>query len=306
MKRQIIIDTDPGIDDAIAIALALSSEKLDVRLITTVNGNVGIENVTENALKLLSFLDSDVKVARGASRPLLRNTINAANVHGETGMEGYVFPRANRKKLLKENAVEAMYRTLTDSKDKITLVTIGPLTNIAMLIRSHPEIIPKIEEIVMMGGAFARGNFGVYSEFNIACDPEAAKIVLESKIPIIMCTLDVGLKIPIYKEEIEEIRNMNELGEMFYGLFQRYRSGSFDDGLRMFDSCAVAYLLKPNMFQMKDAYVAVETKGHYTYGATCIDYLGILGESPNVKFTYDIDVEMFKKWFLESIRQWKK
>ncbi|MDO5018037.1 MAG: ribonucleoside hydrolase RihC [Lagierella massiliensis] len=306
MKRPIIIDTDPGIDDAIAIAIALASEELDVKLITTVNGNVDIHNVTKNALKLLAFLNYSTPVAMGAKRPLVSEFINASQVHGETGMEGYIFPKADTSNLLEESAVSAMYRTIMESDEKITLVPIGPLTNIAILFVTYPEVMDKVQEIVLMGGAIGRGNAGIYQEFNFRCDPEASKIVIESKVPKVMCTLDIGLKIPIFKEEIESIRQMNELGEMFFGLFQRYRSGSFDNGLRMFDSCAISYLLKPEMYKVKDCFVGIETKGEFTYGASCVDINGILKREPNAKVTLDVDVEMFKNWFKNSIKTWKK
>ena len=303
MKRPIIIDTDPGIDDAIAIALGAFSKELDIRLITTVNGNVTIDKVTKNVLKLLTFLKRDIPVAKGASKPLLADLFDAREVHGDSGMEGFNFPKENMDLLLKESAINAMHETIMNSKEKITLVPIGPLTNIAILIRTYPEVLEKIDEIVMMGGAMARGNAGIYSEFNIKCDPEAAKIVMESSVPIIMCTLDVGLKVPIFKDEIERIRDTNDVGKMFYGLFNRYRSGSFDTGLRMFDSCAMAYLLESDIFTMKDACVKVETKGEFTYGATCMDFNGFFGEKPNAKVTYDIDIFKFKEWFFKSIEK---
>ncbi|WP_300408713.1 ribonucleoside hydrolase RihC [Lagierella sp.] len=299
--KPIIIDTDPGIDDAIAIAIAAFSRELDIKLITTVNGNVTIDKVTKNVLRLLAFLKKDIPVASGAKRPLLSDYINASDVHGESGMDGFEFPEENTDLLLKETAVNAMYKTIMKSNEKITLVPIGPLTNIAILFRTYPEVMEKIEEIVLMGGAVGRGNAGIYSEFNIKCDPEAARIVFESGLTTTMCTLDVGLKVPIYKEEIERIRELNDVGKMFYGLFNRYRSGSFEEGLRMFDSCAIAYLLKPDIFIMKDACVKVETKGEFTYGATCIDFNGFFKEKPNANVTYDIDVSKFKEWFFNSI-----
>lgn len=300
-KRKIIIDTDPGIDDAVAIAIALFSEELDVQLFTTVAGNVSIEKVTKNLLKLLPFYGKKVPVAVGASRPLIREAIDASGVHGKTGMDGYDFPEEDHSLLLEETAVQAMARVLTESTEKITLVPIGPLTNIAILLREYPEVADKIDEIVLMGGSVGRGNAGVYSEFNIKVDPEAAKIVFESGLPIVMCGLDVGLKALVYPEDSEIIKDMNPVGNMFYSLFKAYRGGSFKTGLKMYDSCAVAYLLKPEMFEVEETFVGIETQGTYTSGATVVDLKGYCNQPANAKVTVDVDADVFKEWFLDAI-----
>ncbi len=302
-KRPIIIDTDPGIDDAVALGIALFARELDVKLITTVSGNVGIEHVTNNALKLLTFWTLNTPVAKGAARPLLREVRDASEVHGVTGMEGYEFPEPNRGNLLNITAVQAMYQTLKESEEKITIVAIGPLTNVALLLREYPEIKEKIAEIVLMGGALGRGNFGVLSEFNIAVDPEAAKIVFESGLAIAMTPLDVGLKALVYPQDSEEIKQMNQTGDMMYSLFKKYRGGSFNTGLKMYDSCAIAYLLKPEMFTVQNVFVAVETKGEYTSGATVIDLKASLGKAANCKVCVDIDEELFKTWFLAALKR---
>ncbi|MEG0327456.1 MAG: ribonucleoside hydrolase RihC [Erysipelothrix sp.] len=300
-KRKIIIDTDPGIDDAVAIAIALFSEELDVQLFTTVAGNVSIEKVTKNLLKLLPFYGKKVPVAIGASRPLIREAIDASGVHGKTGMDGYDFPEEDHSLLLEETAVQAMARVLKESTEKITLVPIGPLTNIAILLREYPEVVDKIDEIVLMGGSVGRGNAGVYSEFNIKVDPEAAKIVFESGLPIVMCGLDVGLKALVYPEDSEIIKDMNPVGNMFYSLFKAYRGGSFKTGLKMYDSCAVAYLLKPEMFEVEETFVGIETQGTYTSGATVVDLKGYCNQPANAKVTVDVDADVFKEWFLDAI-----
>lgn len=186
MRRPIIIDTDPGIDDALAIAIALFSEELDVRLITTVAGNVSLEHVTNNALKLLNFWGKDVPVAKGAAHPLIEPFIDASNVHGVSGMEGYDFPEPKEELLLQEHAVNAMRRVILESREPVTLVPIAPMTNIAQLLTMYPEVKENIREIVIMGGSAGRGNKGVMSEFNVATDPEAAKIVFASGLPIVM------------------------------------------------------------------------------------------------------------------------
>ncbi len=300
-KRPIIIDTDPGIDDALAIAIALFSEELDVRLITTVAGNVSLENVTFNTLRLLHFFGKDVPVAKGAQLPLLAEFVDASNVHGKTGMEGYEFPEPKNELLLPDHAVNAMRRVILESPEPVTLVPIAPLTNIALLLALYPEVKANIREIVMMGGSASRGNKGVMSEFNVATDPEAAQMVFQSGLPIVMAGLDVGLKALVYPEDSEEIRQMGRVGDMAYQLFKRYRGGSFKTGLKMYDSCAIAYLLNPELFEVVETYVGVELHGSMTAGCTVVDLKGYLHRKPNACVLTDIDSLKFREWFKQAI-----
>lgn len=300
-KRPIIIDTDPGIDDAVAIAIALFSEELDVRLITTVAGNVSVDKVTYNTLRILKFFKKEVPVARGAAEPLILPLLDASNVHGKSGMEGFDFEEPDDHLLLPEHAVNAMYQVIMESKEPITLVPIAPLTNIALLLKLYPEVKGNIREIVLMGGSAGRGNKGVMSEFNIATDPEAAKIVFDSGLPLVMAGLDVGWKALVLPEDSAKLPQLGEVGRMAYCLFQKYRGGSMKTGLKMYDSCAVAYLLKPEMYQMEETYVDVELNGSMTKGCTLVDLKGYLGKPANAKVCMDINQEMFRAWFLESV-----
>ncbi len=304
-KRPIIIDTDPGIDDAIAIAIALNSEALDVKLITTVVGNVSLDKVTTNALKLLTYWGIDVPVAMGAREPLIEHLVDASNVHGETGMDGFDFPEVKKHNLLKEHAVEAMKRVIMTSKEKVTLVPIGPLTNIALLFRIYPEVKEHIEEVVLMGGNVTRGNKGVLSEFNIATDPEAARIVFESGLPLVMCPLDVGWKALVYPEDSVKIKDMGENGRMIYALLQRYRGRGLANGLRMYDATAIAYLLAPEMFEVVHTHVAVDITSPLTRGATLVDLRGYLGREPNCHVCVDLDGNKFKDWILKALSKCK-
>ncbi len=300
-KRPIIIDTDPGIDDALALAIALFSEELDVRLITTVAGNVSLEHVTQNTLRLLRFFGKDVPVAKGAAQPLIAEFVDASNVHGKTGMEGYDFPEPGEELLLQEHAVNAMRRVIMESEEPITLVPIATLTNIALLFAMYPEVKSNIKEIVMMGGSASRGNKGVMSEFNVATDPEAAQMVFQCGLPIVMAGLDVGLKALVLPEDSEEIKKMGKTGDMAYHLFKRYRGGSFGTGLKMYDSCAVAYLLCPELFTVEETYVGVELHGTMTAGCTVVDLKGYLHKEPNARVCTDIDGDRFRVWFKEAI-----
>lgn len=302
-KRPIIIDTDPGIDDALAIAIALFSDELDVKLITTVAGNVNLELVTYNALRLLKYFNKEnIPVAKGADAPLIREFIDASNVHGKSGMEGFEFPEPTQS-VINENAVDAMRKVILNSKEKITIVPIGPLTNIALLLKTYPEVKNNIEEIILMGGSSTRGNKGVMSEFNIATDPEAAYIVFHSGVKLTMVGLDVGLKALVFPEDSEKLKDMNKTGKMAYCLFKKYRSKSFNNGLKMYDSSAIAYLLRPDMFEKVDAYTDIELNGNLTFGCTVVDLKGYLGKSNNTTVCLDINQDEFRKWFLESIEK---
>jgi non-specific riboncleoside hydrolase len=305
IRQPIIIDTDPGIDDAVAIAIALFSDKLDVKLITTVAGNVSLDKVTANTLKLLSFYKKRVPVAKGAAAPLLAEFQDASNVHGPSGLEGFDFPEPDNTLLIKDHAVEAMRRCITESPEPITLVPIGPLTNIALLLSMYPEVKKNIKEVVLMGGSASRGNKGVMSEFNIATDPEAAKIVFSSGLPIVMAGLDVGWNALVMPEDTAKLPGLGPVGQMCHDLFKKYRGGTFATGLKMYDSCAIAYLLAPDLFETVFTYVDVETKGSMTAGCTLVDLKGYLKKQPNVTVCMEIDKEKFREWFVDAIASCK-
>ena len=302
-KRPIIIDTDPGIDDALAIAIALFSDELDVRLITTVAGNVSLEKVTYNTLRLLRFFGKRVPVAKGAKAPLILKLTDASGIHGPSGMEGFQFPEPDESLLLPEHAVEAMRRVILESAQKITLMPIAPLTNLALLFRMYPEVRGNIQQIVMMGGSLSRGNKGVMSEFNIATDPEAAKIVFDSGVPIVMAGLDVGLKALVLPEDSARLPELGEVGRMAHALFGRYRGGSMKTGLKMYDACAVAYLLQPDLFETAQTFVDVELAGTLTKGCTVADLKGYLGQPANATVCTDVDGERFRQWFMDRVAQ---
>lgn len=299
-KRKLIIDTDPGIDDAVAIAIALFDETLDVELITTVAGNVDVERTTNNALKLVEFFGENVPVAKGADKPLVLELEDASEIHGKSGLDGYEFAEPNRKPL-EDEAIVAMKKVIMESDSPITLMPIGPLTNIALLLSVYPEVKKNIQEIVLMGGSTTRGNKTPMGEFNIATDPEAADIVFKSGLPIVMCGLDLGRKALLYKEDSERIKELNKTGAMIYSLFKHYRGGSLNKGLKMYDSFAIAYILKPEMFETKDCYVAIETSSPLTKGCTVVDLNNYWRKKPNVKVCLDINESEFKKWLIDAI-----
>lgn len=300
-KYKIIIDTDPGIDDAAALTAAMFSKEADVKLITTVAGNVSVEKTTLNALKLVEFFNKDIPVAKGAEKPLSRPLVSAENIHGESGMDGFEFKRPLRKE---ENidAVDAMKNLLGSSNEKITIVAIAALTNIAKLITKYPKCKEKIDRIIIMGGSTTVGNVTPLAEFNMYVDPEAAKIVFSSGLPIVMCGLNVTNKNTLDKKAIDEIKNSGKAGLMLYSLFQHYNSHDIDTTLRMHDLCAVAYLVRPEFFKTKDCHVDVETKGEFTSGCTVADVEDSLHKDKNVKVCLDVDVIKFRKWFTNLIK----
>ncbi|ELY2795564.1 ribonucleoside hydrolase RihC [Cronobacter dublinensis] len=299
-KTPIILDTDPGIDDAVAIAAALFSPEIDLQLITTVAGNVSVEKTTRNALQLLHFWQADVPVAQGAATPLTRPLRDAASIHGESGMDGYDFP-AHDRQTLNVPAFQAMYERLMASPEPLTLVTIGPLTNIALLLTHYPACTAKINRLVMMGGSAGRGNFTPNAEFNIAIDPEAAARVFESGIEIVMCGLDVTHQAVLTPDYLAALPALNRTGQLLHALFSHYRAGSMTTGLRMHDLCAIAWLLRPELFVLKRCFVAVETRGDYTAGTTVVDIDGRLNRPANAQVALDIDVAAFREWVAQTL-----
>ncbi|MDA9472207.1 ribonucleoside hydrolase RihC [Enterococcus sp. 5H] len=300
-KRPIIIDTDPGIDDAVALSIALNHPDLDVKLLTTVAGNVNVTKTTENTLKLVSFFDKQVPVAKGCDKPLLIQLEDSADIHGESGMDGYDFPQTFLK-TLNMHAVEAMKDCILKSTEPITLVPIAALTNIALLFSMYPETKQNIKEIIMMGGSLSRGNTNTSAEFNTYVDPHAAQIVFQSGIPLTMVGLDVTSTAVLTKNETEQIKEFGKVGEMFYSLFQHYRGGSLQTGLKMHDVCAIAYLTDPGLFTVQETFVEVALDGPAA-GATVADLKMKYHDTTNAVVCLDIDVPAFQKWVVTNLEK---
>ena len=302
MKQPIIIDTDPGIDDAAAISFALNHPEFDLKMISTVNGNVGIEKTTANALKLKRFFNSDIPVHRGASQPLLSDIVDASDVHGESGMEGYTFPEINESDLNSTHAVEAMRDVLLKSETPITLIPIGPLTNIALLLMTYPEVKTFIKEIVLMGGSASRGNVTPLAEFNIYCDPEAAQIVFNSGLPLTMIGLDVARSSSLTHDTINELNFINDTGRMLHQLFKHYRGDDFEKGINVYDAYTLLYLLHPEHFDVQEADVQIETDGKLTKGASVVDFKS---QFPNTTVVMSVQANIFKQMFIDTLKYCK-
>jgi len=293
-KLPIIIDCDPGHDDALMLMLAFGSGLFDIKAVTTSAGNQTQEKTLANTLKILSLIGANVPVYRGSESPILRNLVIAEYVHGESGLHGVDFAEATLKPET-ISAVEGIARILAESEEKITIVPTGPLTNIAALLLAFPNLKKKIERISLMGGGIFRGNMTPLAEFNIYVDPEAASIVFKSGIPITMCGLDVTHKAVIYQKDIDLFRAIgNKTGEAaaglleFYSLFYRENRIELEGGAALHDPCAIAWLIDPHMFTSKPCFVEVETKGELTSGATVVDFYNVLNRTPNAEVCYDI------------------
>lgn len=310
-QRKVILDCDPGHDDAFAMLMALASEKIELIGVTTSAGNQVPEKTFNNARKLLALAGrEDIPVAMGAKKPLIRELIIADSVHGETGLDGADLPEPTVDPQ-KISANKLLYDILS-KEDKVTLVATGPLTNLAIFILSHPELKDKIDMISFMGGAIFGGNYSPHAEFNIYVDPEAAKIVLDSGIPVAMFGLDVTLKAQIYQSDINEIRNLNNkvstiMADLldFFNLTTTYpfwAKQEHEEGVHMHDPCAMAYLIKPEIFDMYDMYVDIETSNTLSLGSTVVDYDNLYEKAPNAKVAYDLDLVEFKNIIFETLK----
>ncbi|CAG4995079.1 Pyrimidine-specific ribonucleoside hydrolase RihA [Dyadobacter sp. CECT 9275] len=308
-KIPVIIDCDPGHDDAIMLMLAFGSGKFDVRAVTTSAGNQTQEKTLANALKILTLIEARVPVYKGCEKPLLRNLMISDYVHGETGLDGPILPspvfQAERM-----SAMEGIAKILTESDEKITIVPTGPLTNIATFLLAFPHLKNKIERISLMGGGIFRGNMTPLAEYNMAADPEAASIVFGSGVNITMCGLDVTHKALVFQKDIEAFRAIGNhtgkaAGDMldFFSKFYRENRVELDGGAALHDPCAIAWLIAPDMFTSKQCYVDVETQGTLTLGATVVDFYNVLHKTPNVEVVYDMDRDRFMDLLIEAIRQ---
>lgn len=298
--RKIIIDTDPGQDDAVAILLALASPELDVLGITAVAGNVPLPLTQKNALKICELAGKpETKVYAGAPRPLVRPLVTAEHVHGKTGLDGPELPEPAMR-LQDENAVDFIVETLlAEASGTVTLCPLGPLTNIALALVREPAIASRIERIVLMGGGyFEQGNVTPSAEFNIYVDPHAADVVFRSGVPITMMPLDVTHKALTTRARVEAIRALgNKVGlataEML-DFFERYDVEKYgSDGGPLHDPCVIAWLLKPELFTGRECYVEVETKSELTLGATVVDWWGIVEKPRNAQVMREIDADSF-------------
>ena len=261
-KHKIIIDTDPGVDDSVCLIYALTDEHVETLLLTTVVGNISIETATRNALHLLDVLQKDVPVAKGQPTAMFRKSATAEFIHQKEGLGGYIPPATVKRKTLDIDAVEAMYQTLKAGDGDITILALGPQTNLGVLLSKHPDIIPKIPKIVFMGGSpFGMEGYPDHISFNISCDPEAFQIVLDSKIPLMMLPSDVGRrKAHLDETYVNGLKEVNDIGKLMYMMYGQYwEPGYPDKRVATNDVCAYFALVYPQMFTTKKCNLTVNT-----------------------------------------------
>ena len=302
---KVILDCDPGHDDAIALLLALASPEIELLGVTTVHGNQTLPKTTRNALKLLEFVGrTDVPVAAGADRPFCRPQFVAEYVHGESGMDGPALPEPTTEPV-GQHAVDFIAGTVLASAEPVTLVPTGPLTNVGLFLARHPEAAAKVERIVLMGGAIGEGNVTPAAEFNIWCDPEAADRVFTSGLDVTMIGLDVTHKAIFGPGPTKELGASGRVGAMvaelleFYGRFHRESYGW--DGSPIHDAVALAHSFRPGIVETVFTGVRVDTGSELGRGRTNVDLRGRVGWEPNAHVGVDIDADAFVALLLERI-----
>lgn len=311
MRRNIWIDTDPGIDDAIAISAAFASEdRLKICGISAVAGNQTIDIVTSNALWLTQLLGRDkVSVVRGADRPLIREAYPVGSVHGPHGL-GYVIPGEIHRKLTSDAGAAYIHQAIMalPEQEMITLIPIGPLTNIALLVRTFPEVRKKIDRIICMGGSTTWGNITATAEYNIWADPEAAEIVFRSGIPIVMCGLDVTMKCMLDLEDVHALERGGSIQKQFAKMLQFYFDSTAYEGMgavAMHDSVPFLYLLHEEMFSGEPHSMRVSCTEDTCRGMTIVKdgayTYADRGEPKNVYVLKDVDSEWFRRELMERL-----
>jgi purine nucleosidase len=307
VAKPIIIDCDPGADDAIALFLALAfPEQLNVLGVTTVAGNVPLSLTQKNARCLCELAGRvDLPIYAGCPRPLLRPLITAEEVHGKTGLDGISLP-APQMPLQTTHAVDFLIETLSQAAEPITLATLGPLTNIAVALIKQPDICQRIEEIVMMGGAVTQGNITPSAEFNLYVDPHAAHVVATAGVPLTMIGLDVTHQAIATPERLSAMRAVNSpISAAVLGLLNHY--GAHDmarygfSGPPLHDPCVIAYLLEPALFTSRHAHLAIETCSELTMGRTVVDWEPLTNQPTNANVVETIKAEEFYQLLIHAI-----
>lgn len=307
-KTKIILDCDPGHDDAVAILLAAKSEKIDLLGITVVAGNQTLEKTSVNALNVCQCLGIDVPVYAGCGQPMIREKIVAADIHGETGLDGPVFEPLT-KKLEPVHAVNFIIDTIMKSDDDITMVTTGPMTNLGMAMRMEPKIVNKIKQIVLMGGAYTNGNVTPAAEFNIIADADAAYVAFTSGRPITMVGLDVTRKVLCYPEIVARMGKIeNKASKLFVelmGHFCKTQKEVFGwEGGPLHDPVTIAYLIEPKVLTVKPMNAEIDIRSTQSYGRTNCDFFGYQNKKETADVAVDIDVEKFWNIIEDGIRRY--
>jgi len=305
--RPVILDGDPGHDDAVNILLAHASHELEVLGVSTTYGNVGLERTTRNALVTLALIGAPTPVYAGADRPLLVPRLSAESVHGQTGLDGPLLPSPIRE----AEALHAALFIIQQVRARphlVTLLPTGPLTNLALALRLAPDIAPLIQQIVWMGGSLDVGNWTPAAEFNALCDPHAAQIVFSSGVPLVMFGLNATHQAIATPQRIAPIRDLNTpVGEVVAGLLEffagHHRERYGWDGGPLHDQLTCAYLLAPELFVTQPMYVEVDTSGGPSSGRTNCDLWNLTDEPPNAEVALQVDADGFYELLTERLGQ---
>ncbi len=303
-KINCIIDCDPGVDDTAAITLSLYDRILDIKLITTVNGNLDINSVTRNVLHVLEkFNRTDIPVAKGSNVPMGRSMPNATFIHQKNGMGGYVPPETVETKPIDKSAVDAMYEVIKQNANNISIVALGPHTNVGQLIKEHPDVVNMINHIYCEGcapyGKKGEGKWTTYISFNASFDAIAMKIVMESGIPITIIPSRMGRELSNFNEkEVFEIRELNDVGKFFFEMYNQYWEHNYDDRrIATNDTCAVLALREPKLFKTKKAKVIVNTTD--MYGRTDFEFT----KKGHINYVYKVNKKKMHECFYRAIKK---
>ena len=303
-KINCIIDTDPGVDDAVAISLSLYDKIMDIKLITTLSGNLDLHTVTRNAIHILEkFNRTDIPVAMGAENPMGQSMPNASFIHQKSGLGGYKPPKTVKTKPIEKTAVEAMYEVIKQHPKDISIISLGPHTNVGTLIKQHPDVVEMINHIYCEGcapfGLKGQGRWVDYISFNASFDAEAMKIVMESGIPITIVPSRMGRDLANFTElEVFGLRELNDVGKFFFEMYSEYWEHNYEDRrIATNDTCAVLALREPKLFKTKKAIVHVNTTG--MYGRTDFEFT----KKGHVNFVYKVNKKKMHACFFKAIKK---
>jgi purine nucleosidase len=306
--KQIIIDTDPGVDDALTILLALASPEIRLEALTTICGNIGIEKTTRNALAVLEFANaSHIPVARGCSLPLVTEPGKSGEaVHGTSGIGKAVLPEP-KSKVVSQHAIDYLIERILAEPQQITLFAIGPMTNLALAIRKEPRIVPALKELVIMGGAIrSGGNVTPLAEFNVHADPHAAHIVFHSGIPITLIPLDATYKCLLTSADVERLNRLDspvarfvrDATATYMDFYKKYEGF---DGCALHDPLTLATIIAPELFTFEEHHVDVDISGGVSMGKTFPDFMNVSKKPVNMKVALDVRGRDFIELFLERM-----
>lgn len=301
-KIPVILDVDTGIDDGVSVMMALKSKKLDVKLITTCHGNTSIENINRNTLTIIGTLNEKVPVAEGMSHALEKDRPHVT-VHGADGLGGYVLNN-NPLKLVNKSALEAAHKLIQSSEEPITYICVAPPTNLANLLKHYPEDYKKIKEAVLMIGSNEELKEGEipYKEFNASVDPEALELVLKNPVKKVVVSMEMGHTAYLNWQDVYKTKITNTFGSILEKIYRSYRDGHVHNGIAMHDGCAVAYVIDPKIFELKEANFEVQYFDKLNSGVGVVNY----SKPANVKITTSVNIKKVKKLYFSCLKRCKK